>query len=683
MLRKRALQRLSCCLLPVLLLPAAAHAGSTLDLSGLGKTAEACTDFDDYVNGLWKKTTPMPPDRARIGSFDTLRDQSRHVVEQALADAAKAPAALDTPGKRLGATFYVSGMDLAAIERRGLASLQPLLAQIAALDDRAKLPAVIAQLARFGIDAPLRVSVMPDAKDRRRYIVNIDQGGLGLPDRDDYVKDDARTLQLRSAYDVYRLQLATLGQAGAAAADPAADAKASFELQRSLAGASATRIARRDPNSVYQLNTLATLAAKAPGFDWKAYFTAIGVPDIAEFNVASPAFMTAFAKAAAEAPLPAWRAYLRERLLDELAPTLPAAFVESRFAYRGKAIRGLQQDITREEQVINLITGPFGSEPLAEGLGQLYVARAFSPQAKAEAEQMVGDIKTALRARIGRLEWMSATTKAAALKKLDAMALKIGYPDRWKTYDGLVVAADDYSGNFLRARAWNSGERLADLGKPVDRTRWFASPHLVNAFAGGLNEIIFPAAILQPPFFYANADPAVNYGGIGTVIGHEITHHFDDRGRQFDSVGNLNDWWQPEDAAAYKARAAAVAEQYSAFEPVPGQRINGQQMLGENISDLGGVKIAYDGLQLALARKPVGPIDGLTQAQRFFISYGIIWRSQQRTEALLDQLRTGQHSPGRYRVLGPLANVTEFETAFACPKGAAMMRAPEARISIW
>jgi len=679
MLRKRALRLLPCCLLPLYLLPAAANASPVLDLSGLGKTAEACTDFDDYVNGLWKKSTPMPPDRARIGSFDTLRDESRRVIEQALADAAKAPAALDTPGKRLGAHFYVSGMDLAAIERRGLASLQPLLTQIAALDDRAKLPAIIAELNRVGIDAPLRVSVMPDAKDRRRYIVNIDQGGLGLPDRDDYFKDDARTLQLRSAYDAFRLQLATLAQA----ADPAADAKASFDLQRPLADASATRVARRDPNSVYQLNTLASLVAKAPGFDWKAYFAALGVPDIADFNVASPAFMTAFAKAAAEAPLPAWRAYLRERLLDELSPTLPAAFVEARFAYRGKAIRGLQQDVKREEQVINLLTGPFGSEPLAEGLGQLYVARAFSPEAKAAAEQMVGDIKTALRARIGKLEWMSAATKAAALKKLDAMALKIGYPDRWKTYDGLVIAPDDYSGNFLRARVWQGKERLADLGKPVDRTRWFTTPSLVNAFAGGLNEIVFPAAILQPPFFYANADPAVNYGGIGTVIGHEITHHFDDRGRQFDSVGNLNDWWQPEDAAAYKARAALVAEQFSAFEPVPGQRINGRQMLGENISDLGGVKIAYDGLQIALARKPVGPIDGLTQPQRFFISYGIIWRSQQRIESLLDQLRTGQHSPGRYRVLGPLANVTEFEAAFACPKGAAMMRAPEARISIW
>jgi predicted metalloendopeptidase len=263
------------------------------------------------------------------------------------------------------------------------------------------------------------------------------------------------------------------------------------------------------------------------------------------------------------------------------------------------------------------------------------------------------------------------------------MALKIGYPDRWKTYDGLVIERDDFSGNWLRARAWAFDDRRADLGKPVDRARWNNSPHLVNAFAGGLNEIIFPAAILQPPFFFPDADPAVNFGGIGAVIGHEITHHFDDRGRQFDSVGNLADWWTPDDASRYKARAARLAEQYSAYAPLPGQPINGQQTLGENISDLAGVRIAYDGLQIALARQLVGPIDGLTQEQRFFISYGTIWRAQYRNAALIDQLRTGQHSPSRYRVLGPLANFPAFAQAFKCPADAPMMRSAAEQITIW
>jgi predicted metalloendopeptidase len=654
-------------------------AAAALDLKRLGTPAEACTDFDEYVNGEWKKATPIPPDRARIGSFDTLRDESRDIVEQALIDAAREPSRLDTPGKRLAFSFYLSGMDVEAVEKRRLESLQPLLREIDALSDRQQLPALLAQLSRHFIDAPLRVAVMPDAKDRRRYLVQLDQGGLGLPDRDDYFRDDARTLELRKAYEVYRLRLAKLAEAG----DAPPVAAASFELQTALAEASMTRVERRDPNAVYQLNTLETIRERAPGLDWAAYFAALGVATPGEFNVASPKFVAAVARAAAEAPLATWRAYLRERVLDELTPMLPAEFVDARFDYRGRAIQGLEKNFPRPDQVIRVMTGPFGSEPLAEGLGQLYVARAFSPEAKARAVQMIGDIKSALRARIEKLDWMSAPTKQSALKKLDAMALKIGYPDRWKTYDGLAIERDDFAGNWLRARAWAFNDRIADLGKPVDRTRWFASPHLVNAFAGGLNEIIFPAAILQPPFFHATADPAMNYGGIGAVIGHEITHHFDDRGRQFDSVGNLVDWWSPDDAAAYKARAARLAQQYSGYTPVPGQSINGLQTLGENISDLAGVKIAFDGLQIALAREPIGPIDGLKQNQRFFISYATIWRAQYRTEALLDQLRTGQHSPNRYRVLGPLANFPAFAAAFNCPANAAMMRPPAEQISIW
>ena len=653
--------------------------GATLDLKRLGTPAEACTDFDEYVNGLWKKSTPIPPDRARIGSFDTLRDESRGIVEQALIDAARDPSQLDTPGKLLAFRFYISGMDVEAVEKRRLESLQPLLRQIDALSDRKQLPALLAQLSRHYIDAPLRVAVMPDAKDRRRYLVQLDQGGLGLPDRDDYFRDDKRTLELRKAYESYRLRLGQLAQIG----DAPAAAAASFELQTSLAEASLTRVARRDPNALYQLNTLETIAQRAPGLDWAAYFAALGVAKPGEFNVAAPKFVAAVARAAAEAPLATWRAYPRERVLDETAPMLTAEFVDARFDYRGKVVQGREKNFPRPDQVILAMTGPFGSEPLAEGLGQLYVARAFPPEAKERAVQMITDIKTALRARIEKLDWMGATTKQSALKKLDAMALKIGYPDKWKTYDGLVIERDDFAGNWLRARAWAFNDRVADLGKPVDRTRWTTSPHLVNAFAGGLNEIIFPAAILQPPFFHSTGDPAVNYGGIGAVIGHEITHHFDDRGRQFDSVGNLSDWWSPDDAAAYKARAARLAQQYSGYTPVPGQSINGLQTLGENISDLAGVKIAFDGLQIALARQPIGPIDGLTQNQRFFISYATIWRGQYRTEALLDQLRTGQHSPNRYRVLGPLANFPAFATAFSCPADAPMMRSAAEQISIW
>ena len=661
------------------LLPAVVSSAPALDIDGLSPDVAACADFDQYVNGKWQASAPMPADKARIGSFDGLRDESRRIVEVALAEAARQPDQLDTPGKRLAADYYASGMDLAAIEKRGLTSLTPLLSQIDALNDRAQLPALLGKMALYRIPAPFLVAVRPDEKDKRRYIAVLDQAGLGLPDRDDYFRDDVRTLGLRNAYEVYRLRLAKLSGGDA----DSVLAGAVLTLETDLARASLTRVERRDPNVVYNLYTAQSLIKLAPGFDWAAYFGALGIERTSELNVTVPKFAQQVARAAAEAPLAVWRAYLRQHVLDSAAPALPSTYVDARFNYRSRAIRGLEAQPSRAEQVIVSMTGNFGSEPLAEGLGQLYVARAFSPQAKARAVAMTLDIKAALRARIEKLDWMSTPTKVRAIGKLDAMVLKIGFPDRWKTYEGLTIARDDYLGNWLRANAWEYRERLADLNRPVDRSRWFAAPHLVNAFAGGLNEIVFPAAILQPPFFNAQADDAVNYGGIGAVIGHEITHHFDDRGRQYDEVGNLAEWWNSDDAARYKERAAKVAQQYSAYTPLPGQTINGQQTLGENISDLGGVKLAYDALQRALARQPTGKIDNFTPEQRFFLSFATIWRSKYRTEALTDQLRTGSHSPSRYRVLGPLANVPAFAQAFNCQPSAPMMRAPAEQISIW
>ena len=392
----------------------------------------------------------------------------------------------------------------------------------------------------------------------------------------------------------------------------------------------------------------------------------------------------ALAQAAQAVPLDVWRAYLTIHLLDEAAVRLPQAFVDARFDYRGRAISGLQQPVPLAERVIDTISGRSGGEPLGQALGEIYVARSFSPEAKARALAMIDDIKAALRARIDKLDWMSTATKQRAQKKLDAMAVKMGYPDRWKTYEGLQIAPDDYAGNWLRAADWQFARDLQDLRTPVDRTRWNQSPHVVNAWAGGLNEIIFPAAILQPPFFNARADDAVNYGAIGSVIGHEITHHFDDRGRQYDDVGNLADWWAPEDATVYKARAARIAAQYSGFMPLADQPINGQQTLGENISDVAGIQIAYDGLQRALARRAApARIDGFTPPQRFFMANARIWRSKMRDESLVNQLRTGMHSPPRYRVLGPLAHMTAFAEAFNCPADAAMLRPPAERVTIW
>jgi predicted metalloendopeptidase len=642
----------------------------------------ACTDFYAYVNGAWLKQAQIAPDRARAGTFEDLREANTQRLLKVLSQVKADDALLDTPGKRLAVAYYASGMGTAAIERAGLTPLQPLLSAIDALEAPEQLPALLARLNRAGIAAPLSVWIGPDARDKRSYRLALWQSGLGLPDRDDYGRDDDRTRQLRSALDAYQSALLTLGGAGA---DATADAAAIRAFEARLAAASMTRVAMRDPNAVYNPRTAEQLAVEAPGFDWAAYLRGLGLADGATVNVGQPQFARAVATMAAEEPMALWRQYLRLRVLDAAAPRLPQAFADAHFAYHSKAVLGLEAPPSRERQVIDEISGRTGASPLAEGLGQLFVAESFSPQAKARAVQMVADVKAAFRARIERLEWMSAPTKARAIAKLDALALKIGYPDRWKTYEGLTIRADDYAGNWLRANEWAFADRLAEIDQPVDRSRWTTSPHIVNAFAGGLNDITFPAGILQPPFFDGAGDTAANYGGIGAVIGHEIIHHFDDRGRQFDENGNLSPWWSDADVTAYRERAAKLAAQFSGYAPLPGQFINGQQTLGENISDLGGLKIARDALAIALARE-AGRADRAPDAaaeQRFFISYATIWRDSMREPALINQLRTGNHSPARYRVIGTLANVDAFAQAFGCAPDAGMARGAAERVEIW
>lgn len=631
----------------------------------LAADIDPCTDFYAHVNQRWLDRTELPPERTRIGSFDALRIANARLLDSALRAAAERPQAEPTPGRRLVATDFAAGLDERAIEARGLAPLAPWLERIAALKSADGLPALLGALARLQVAAPLAIGVAPDAKDKRRYAIGVRQGGLGLPDRDDYFDDSERARRLREAYRVYARRL--LGLAGAAPDAAALDALFAFETR--LAGATVPRAQLRDPNAVYHPHTAATLAALAPGFDWAAWLAAYAGRADVRVVVGEPEFLRVVARIAAADPA-VWRNYLRLRLLDSQARRLPAAFENATQAFHDAAVLGVQQAPPRGERVLQSI----GSSPIGEGLGELYVARAFSPQAQQRALQLVADVRAAMRARIERLAWMSAPTKARAIAKLDALVPKIGRPAEWRRYEGLVLAADDFAGNALRLAEWQTAQRLADLERPVDRTRWNTSPHIVNAFAGGLNDIIFPAGILQPPFFDEQADDATNYGAIGAVIGHEITHHFDDRGRQFDADGNLADWWTEADAAAYKARADRVAALYGGFEPVPGQRINGRLSLGENISDLSGVQIAYDGLQIALQRRgaKAAVVDGLTPSQRFFVAYATIWRSKQRIEAVVNQLRTGTHSPTPYRVLGPLSNTPAFAQAFQCKPGAPM-----------
>lgn len=668
-----------------------------LDVGSFARDLDPCADFFEYVNGPWLARTELPASRPRIGSFDQLRMANDALLERALAELVAKPELRKSPGLRLVADYFASGMNEAAIEARGLEPVRPLLARIAALERRAQLPLLLAELNRLQLAAPLNAGVRPDPKDTRRHVLALSQSGLGLPDRDDYFRRDATTERVRGAYRRYAERL--LGGAGLRADAAALDALLAFETR--LADATKPRAELRDPNANYNPFDAAGLAKLAPGLDWAAYLDALTARGedgakrgVARLLVGQPAFAQRVAELAATASLDDWRRYLAMRVLDATANRLPKAFADAHFDYRDATISGLKAPAPRAERVILAIGGRTGREPLGMALGELYTARAFSPEAQRRAEALIGDVKAAMRQRIERLDWMSAPTKQKALEKLAAMAPKIGAPAQFPTYDGLALAPDDYAGNFLRTAAWESARQMGDLDRPVDRRRWTMAPHIVNASAGGLNEITFPAGILQPPFFDAKADDAVNYGGIGMVIGHEITHHFDDSGRNFDAIGTLTDWWTPADAAAYKQRADKVAALYAGYEPVPGHRINGRLTLGENISDLSGLPIAFDALQAALARQRAagktadkadglidGLIDGYTPAQRFFLSNALVWRVKARDEAVIHQLRTDPHSPGKFRVLGPMSNSPEFARAFACKADSAMV--PREPISVW
>jgi predicted metalloendopeptidase len=514
-------------------------------------------------------------------------------------------------------------------------------------------------------------------------VLTLGVGGLGLPDRDDYFASDANSSRLKAAYRRY--VQAVMGAAGTALEAPQLDALLAFET--SLAEATKPRAQQRDPRANYNPMSPAELAAAAPGFDWAAYLHALTTTPtrqggVQRLIVSQPEFARRVAKLAAGSTVETWRHYLRLRLLDASAERLPKPFAKAHFDYYGAAILGLQAPTPRNEAVILTIGGRTGSAALGQTLGELFVLKAFPAEAQQRSLQLVADIKSAMRRRISELAWMSPATKQRALEKLDAMVPKIGAPDSWPDYQGLTLANDDYAGNALRANGWAMQGQIEDLDRPVNRKRWFTSPHIVNAFAGGLNEITFPAGILQAPFFDAKADDAVNYGGIGMVIGHEITHHFDDRGRQYDSIGRLNDWWTAEDAAAYKARAERVVALYGGFRPLPDVSINGQLTLGENISDMSGLPIAFEGLQLALARSgKTDRIDGYTPEQRFFLSNALVWRNKVRTEFLLHQLRTDSHSPAKFRVLGPMSNSPAFAKAFDCKAGDGMVATDP--ITVW
>jgi len=643
------------------------------DVAGMDKSVAPGEDFFGYANGTWAKNTPIPEDKARFGAFDVLGDRSLERTRAIIEAAAKSGTAGDANARKVGA-YYSAFMDEAAIEAKGTAPLQPGLQRIAAIATPADLARAFGTGVATGMPTPFRVGVQQDAKHPDRYIVGVTQAGLGLPDRDYYLVDSPKFVEVRAKYIAYIGQLFQLAGFG----DGAARAQKIYDLEHDIAAVHWTRIANRDPDKTYNIRDVAALSAETPGFDWAAMFAAAGVGGQPQFSVAQPSAVAAIAKLAATRPIAVWQDYLRYKLIASRAGTLPKAFVDASFAFNGTVLSGQPVLAPRWKRGVAGTNGALG-----EAVGQLYVAQYFTPEAKAAADALVANIRASMAARIETLDWMSPATKAQAKIKLASFDPKIGYPSKWRDYTALEARADDAFGNAGRAYSFEFQRMLHKLGGPIDRTEWGMTPQTVNAYYNPpKNEIVFPAAILQAPFFDAHADPAVNYGGIGVVIGHEISHGFDDEGRKFDSTGTLRDWWTADDAAKFKVRADRLIAQYNAYEVLPGTHIQGALTLGENIADLAGMRIAYDAYHLSLHGKPAPVIDGLTGDQRFFLGYAQVWRGKTRDAALLSQVTSDPHSPEQQRV-ATVRNFDPWYAAFKPAPGGKLYLKPEDRVRIW
>jgi predicted metalloendopeptidase len=630
-------------------------------------------DFFQYAVGGWAKRTAIPAEYERYGVDQEIDARTHQILKEIMEAAAMAKAAPGSEAQKVG-DFFASGMDEASLESQGIAALQPLFVRIDGAKDAASLAVVLADLHRLGAFAAFSFSVEQDDKESSRYSMMLAQGGLGLPDRDYYLKDDAKSKEILAAYRAHVAK--TLALAGF----DAKEADRILALETRLARASMTRVEQRDPNAIYHAMSPAQLKAAAPGFSADLYLKALGVPTPDRFVVRQPVFLAELGRMIQELPADQWRVYLRWTLLRHAAPALPKAFEQEAFAFYGTKLQGTTAQHPRWKRVM------FAADRgLGEALGKLYVQRAFPASSKAKVLEMVENLRTALKARIEGLEWMSAPTKVKAKEKLAAIRVKIGYPDVWRDYAKLNIQRQPYVLNLLETQRFEFQRRLANLGKPIDRNEWGMTPQTNNAYYNpSMNEIAFPAGILQPPYFDATADDAVNYGNIGATIGHEMTHGFDDEGRQYDADGNLKSWWTAEDEKAYNVRAELVVNQFDAFEPLPGLKLNGNLTLGENIADLGGLKIAWNAWKLSQKGKaPVGKIEGFTPEQRFFLGYAETWRTLTREEATRLRANTDPHSPARFRVNGPLSNLPEFYEAFGCQDGDPMKRPEKDRPAIW
>jgi len=645
-----------------------------IDPANMDTTVSPADNFFYYANGGWLKNNTIPESEARWGSFDMLRENNLNTLHDLLDEAAAANAANGTAEQKVG-DFYKSGMDSAAIDAAGLKPLNEVLAGIDNITDANGVIKEIAKLRTMGMSQVFSFSVSPDDKDVTKQICQIYQGGLGMPDRDYYFNKDERSETIRKAYKAY--QVKTLEMMGVANETEAA-AKV-YALEEKLAAASLTRTERRDPYKVYNKFSLADFSKTTPGMDWKSIFADMKVTGEDSVIVGMPGFMTEVSKLLKNTPVDVWKTYLKFHVVNDMAPYLSSNFDNARFDFYGTTVRGLKEQKPRWKRVLYVVDGSVG-----ELLGKTYVDKHFAPEAKQRMLDMVNNLQKTYEDRITRLDWMSEETKHKAIAKLNTFVKKIGYPDKWRDYSKLNVVADNYVQNIFASSAFDYDYMISRLGKPVDKTEWFMTPPTVNAYYNpAFNEIVFPAGILAFPFFDKDADDAVNYGGIGGVIGHEMTHGFDDQGSKYDADGNLKNWWTDEDAERFNAKTGVVVEQFNNYTVLDTVHVNGQLTLGENLADLGGLAIAYEAFQKTEQAKKGEKIDGFTPNQRFFLSWAQVWRANTRDEELANRIITDPHSPVEWRSNGPLSNMPEFYEAFGVKEGDKMYRPEEIRAKVW
>jgi len=653
--------------------PAFAAPVSGIDTSGMDQTVRAQDDLYRHVNGTWLRTTEIPADRSNYGAFTALADQAEKdllaIIQAAAADPAKRKG---SEAQKVG-DLYAAFMDEARVEQLGM---QPIADELAAIDrikDRRGFTKTLAKLERQGVRGLWGGFVGQDAKQSDRYTLYLFQGAIGLPDRDYYLEDKFK--DKREAYPKHVARMLTL----AGRPDPEGAAARIFALEARLATAHWTRIESRDDDKTYNKHDRAQLATLMPGFDWKLYFDASKARAVTDAIVAQPSYFTALDAALAEVPLATWKEWLAWQVLNAYSPMLSKPFVDESFAFYGTTLRGIPQNRPRWKRGVGVIENNMG-----EAVGRIYVEKHFPPEAKARMKVLVGNLIEAYRQSILAIDWMGAETKHKALDKLAKFTPKIGYPDKWRDYSKLRITPGDLLGNAQRAFEFEVDRQLAKLGTPIDRSEWLMTPQTVNAYYNPpANEIVFPAAILQPPFFNLAADDAVNYGGIGAVIGHEIGHGFDDQGSKYDGQGNLKSWWTDADRAAFEQRTSRLIAQYDGFEALPGQHVKGALTIGENIGDLSGLQIAFKAYQLSLAGQPPPTLDGLSGAQRFFAGWAQVWRRNYRDAELLNRLATDPHSPSEFRCNGIVRNLPEFHAAFGVEAGDKLYLPPAEQVKIW